>query len=128
MRTPSLLGFNEIPIDLGTLRIPSTNPQSKANPTKVTLEVGTESHVLARLPPIIPRAPLTAPVCRTPSHDPGHHNSPRMLIPSDGGTLNERQEQAGSSKAASIQLKVFIPPSDTAEGESMETFPRLRTP
>jgi hypothetical protein len=52
-----------------------------------------------------------------------------MLIPSDGGTLNERQEQAGSSKAASIQLKVFfIPPSDTAEGESMETFPRLRTP
>lgn len=36
---------------------------------------------------------LTAPVCCTPSHDPGHHDSPRVLIPPDGGTLRQRQRR-----------------------------------
>lgn len=41
---------------------------------------------------------LTTPVCCAPSHDPGHHDSPRVLIPPDGGTLHQRQSRPAPQK------------------------------
>lgn len=87
-------------------RIPAPLPESKAHPKQGTREEkerrlswpqGEGWGVLYPFQAVTftrpARTPLTAPVGSAPSHDPGHHHSPGVLIPPDGGTLHRRQSR-----------------------------------
>lgn len=77
---------------------------------------------------------LTAAVCCAASHDPGHHDSPRAFVPTDGGALRQRQSRQAPRKhpqtSDSDPLNPKEPPHFSLcppQDNSVGTFPILRT-
>lgn len=76
--------------------------------------------------------PLTAPVCCAPSHDPGHHDSPRVLVPPDGGPLHQRRagrllRSSPEPQSPPLRTQQSLPRSSLCHPIGQNTFPVLRT-